>query len=42
MVRGSLSSRVAPNCEEAWICLWVGRPHRGMWVGWVAGLRVTV
>jgi len=26
---------------EVLICLWVGRPNRKVWIGWIDGLRPT-
>jgi len=30
---------MTPSWEEASICQEVGRPYRGIWTGWIAGLR---
>ena len=37
----SVSLQVTPNWEEVLICLAVGRPYRGIWTGWITGLRPT-
>ena len=31
--------QMTPSLEEVSICLEVGRPFRGIWTGWIAGLK---
>ena len=35
----SVRLQMTPGWEEVLICLGVGRPYRGIWAGWVAGLK---
>jgi len=35
----SVSSQMTPSWLEASICLRVARPYRGIWTGWIAGLK---
>ena len=37
----SVSLQMIPSWQEMFICLGVGRPYRGIWIGWIAGLRPT-
>ena len=34
-----ISLEMTPIWQEGLICLWVGRPYRGIWTGWIAGLK---
>lgn len=33
------TAEMTPSWEVVLICLRVGRPFRGIWIGWIAGLR---
>jgi len=35
----SVSLQITPNWLEVSICLRVARPYRGIWIGWIAGLK---
>ena len=35
----SVSLQMTPSCLELSICLRVARPYRGIWTGWIAGLK---
>ena len=35
----SLSLQMTPSWLEVLICLRVARPYRGIWIGWIAGMR---
>lgn len=37
----SLSLQITQSWEEVFLSLGVGRPYRGIWVSWIAGLRPT-
>ena len=38
----SVSLQMTPNPTGVLICLRVGRLYRGIWTGWIDGLRPTV
>ena len=35
----SVSLQMTPSWLEASICLGVARPYRGIWIGWISGLK---
>jgi len=35
----SVSLQMTPSWLEVLICLRVERPYRGIWIGWIAGLK---
>jgi len=35
----SVSLQMTPSWEDVLICLGIGRPYRGIWTGWITGLR---
>ena len=39
MSEPSVSLQMTPSWLEVLICLSVARPYRGIWIGWIAGLK---
>ena len=36
----SVSLQMIPSWLEVLICLGIARPYRGIWTGWIAGLKL--